>query len=86
MSDGVNFLEFPEWEEMVFWKNCLDWGEWYATYLSPRPWNDTWYLDGDVRAIFDLFASSVPDGWHKPENWSEGTYHGRVLDWYGFNY
>jgi hypothetical protein len=86
MSDGIHFTEFPPWEAMNFSTSCQVWGEWYVTYLSPSPWNNTRYLDGDVRTIFNLVNSSVPDVWHKPDNWTEGMYQGYVLDWYRFNY
>lgn len=86
MSDGLHFTEFPPWEKMDFSKNCSVWGEWFATYQSPSPWDDTQYLDGDVKTIFALFNSSLPDDWHPPDNWTTGIYYGNVLDWYGFNY
>ncbi|KAG8164017.1 hypothetical protein KVR01_005935 [Diaporthe batatas] len=34
----------------------------------------------------DAWGECVPDGWQKPDDWTEGMYHGYVLDWYGFNY
>lgn len=86
MSDGFQFEEFPQWEAMNFSQNCQAWGEWYTTYLSASPWNNTQYLDGDVSTIFNLFISSVPGNWTEPEDWSLAMYYGRVLDWYGFNY
>lgn len=88
MSDPLYFKEFPEWKTMNFSRNCEAWGEWYATYLSASPWNNTHYLDGDVSAIFNLFTWSVPDNssWHQPEDWSLAMYYSRVLEWYGFNY
>lgn len=36
--------------------------------------------------IFNLFNSSVPHDWHKPDDWTERMYHGYVLEWYGSNY
>lgn len=86
MTDSVHFTEFPAWNTMNFSQDCKAWGEWYATYLSASPWNNTRYLDGDVSTIFHLFTSSVPDDWREPEDWSYATYYGQVLDWYGFNY
>lgn len=86
MSEDGNFPDLPLFEEMDFSKNCDAWGEWFTTFILPSPWNSTHYLDGDVKAIFDLFNSSVPDTWHKPENLTDERYHGLVLEWYGTNY
>lgn len=88
MSENGNFPRLPLFEDMDFSKNCDAWGEWFTTFILPSPWNRTHYLDGDVRAIFDLFNSSVPDSdiWHRPEDLTDEEYHGLVLDWYGTNY
>lgn len=86
MSDGEHFLYFPRWENMTFTQHCNAWVEWYATFIALSPWNSTRYLDGDAKAIFNLFNSSVPGWWHKPNDWTEGIYHSHVLEWYGFNY
>lgn len=86
MSEGFQLEGFPQWNAMNFSQNCQAWGEWYATYLSVSPWNDTRYLDGDVRTIVTLFTYSLPGNWSMPKDWSYPTYYGHVLDWYGFNY
>lgn len=89
MSEYGNFPDLPLFTEMNFSRSCEAWGEWYTTFLLPSPWNSTHYLDGDAKAIFDLFNSSVPDLWHRqqrPKDLTDEKYHGLVLDWYGTNY
>lgn len=84
MSENGNFPDLPAFNDMNFHNNCWAWAEWYTTFELPNPWNNTHYLDGDTKAIFDLFDSSVPDSWQRPENLTK--YHGLVLEWYGTNY
>lgn len=88
MSENGNFPDLPEFSQMNFSKNCQAWAEWYTTFTLPNPWNSSQYLDGDVKAIFNLFNSSVPDpdDWQRPENLTDEKYHGLILDWYGTNY
>lgn len=85
-SNGEHFPDLPPLKKMNFANDCHAWGEWFATYFTPSPWNSTEFLDGDVKTIIKLFNSSVPAEWQKPRNWTRATYSARVLEWYGFNY
>lgn len=84
--NGEQFSLLPPLDKMTFSNHCSVWGDWFATYLSPSPWNSTEYLDGDVKTIINLFTSSLPLDWHMPRNWTDTTYISQVLEWYGFNY
>lgn len=85
--NGTTLFEFfPTMEDMHFYSNCSAWGEWFATYFLPSPWNGTEFLDGDVGTIFKLFDLSVPSNWSMPGDWTMVDYRAQVLAWYGFNY
>jgi len=61
MSDGVNFTNFPLWEEMDFSRNCTIFGNWLSSFLMPNPWDPRETMGASFSLSIDFFISATPD-------------------------
>jgi hypothetical protein len=85
MSDGVNFVNFPRWDEMDFSRNCTAFGNWLAAFLVPNPWNPTESLGGSFGLSITLFVESLPTDFKFPENSSVPVLSGEIGEWFTWN-
>jgi hypothetical protein len=85
MSDGVNFVQFPPWEQMNFSSNCDIWGNWLGVVLLPNPSQPDNSIGPAFTTSIDLFTAALPANATFPENTTLQEYHSQILDWYIFN-
>jgi hypothetical protein len=85
MSDGVNFVQFPPWDQMNFSSNCNIWGNWLGVILTPNPSQPDDSIGPAFTTSIDLFTAALPANATLPENMTLQEYHSQILDWYIFN-
>ncbi|KAB5517452.1 hypothetical protein GE09DRAFT_1230809 [Coniochaeta sp. 2T2.1] len=86
MSDGVNFTNFPAWEEMDFSQNCTVFGNWLASFLMPNPWDPRERMGGSLPLSISFFLSATPDNFTVPDT-AEGQQDlmVEINEWFTFN-
>ncbi|KUI63423.1 hypothetical protein VM1G_10263 [Cytospora mali] len=94
MSNGVNFTDFPLWENMNFTRNCSYYGNWLSTFVQDNSWQKNETLRGSTLLIIEYFISALPNNntldRHNifsidNETVGVGNYFGKILEWYGWN-
>ncbi|KAK4139969.1 uncharacterized protein C8A04DRAFT_32540 [Dichotomopilus funicola] len=85
MSDGVNFMQFPPWDQMNFSSDCKVWGSWLGVVLTPNPSSPGDSIGPAFTTSIELFTAALPLNATIPNNTTLREYHSQILDWYIFN-
>ncbi|KAL2109595.1 hypothetical protein VUR80DRAFT_2269 [Thermomyces stellatus] len=59
MSDVASLRTFLRWENLDFASDCEAWGNWFATFILPNPWDPVESLDGSLGMTLQLMESAV---------------------------